>query len=139
MEDADLRRLVTELREQGSSLNEILDTLHNEHDVRLTFLDLRMLVAEIEDSKPVEKAPRKEEPEEEEAAPEGTHVEVDAVMQPGAQLSGRASLASGAKIQWAIDAHGRLNLGLEKGSPQPTEQDMTEFQQALTQKLRGGA
>ena len=140
MEDAELRDLIKKLREEDTSLSQILDVLHKEHNVKLTFLDLRMLVAEIEKSPPVEKAPSKpeEKAEEPEAAPGGTHVEVDQVMQPGAQLSGSASLPSGAKVTWHINDMGQLKLGLAPGSAQPTQDDIKAFQQALAQKLQGG-
>ena len=144
MEDTEIRSLVTQLREEGSSLNEILDVLHKEHDVRMTFLELRMLVAEIEKSKPVEPAERKrraKEDDEEETAGSslGTQVEVDQIVQPGMQLSGSAKMRSGAKIKWFVDAYSRLSAAVDQGSAQPTQQDMVEFQQALAQKLQGGA
>jgi len=140
MEDAQIKEIIIKLRDEEMSLNEILDTLHNEHDVKLTFLELRMLVAEIEDSQPVEKEPPKpEEPEEEEeAAPGEAVVEVDQIVQPGAQLSGNASMPSGAKVKWYVDAAGRLGMGLEPGSAQPTEEDIAAFQQALSAKLQRG-
>ena len=143
MEDAELRTLVEALREEDKSLNEILDVLHKEHKVRITFLELRMLVAEIEKSEPVKK-PRKKEKERDEtladepAADLGTQVTIDQIMQPGAQLSGSANLQSGAKIKWSVDAMRRLNVSLEPGSSQPTEQDIRQFQQALGQKLQRG-
>jgi len=143
MEDAELRTLVEALRDEDKSLNEILDVLHKEHKVRITFLELRMLVAEIEKSEPVKK-PTKEEKEgdetldDEPTADLGTQVTIDQIMQPGTQLSGSANLQSGAKIKWSIDAMRRLNVSLEPGSPQPTEQDVKQFQQALAQKLQRG-
>ena len=144
MEDAELKKLIAQLRKEDHSLNEILDMLHKEHDVKLTFLDLRMLVAEIEKSKPVKKAPpKKEKPKKEEpgeqALPGGTRVDIDQIVQPGAQISGSAALPSGSKIRWAVDASGRLNMGLEPGSAQPTQQDMQAFQQTLARKWQGGA
>lgn len=140
MEDAELKKTVDELRKQGKSLNEILDVLHKEHNVRITFLELRMLVAEIEKSEPVKKPDKKldETPDEEPTADLGTEVAIDQIMQPGAQLSGSAKLQSGARIKWFVDAMRRLNVSLEPGSSQPTEQDTRQFQQALAQKLQRG-
>jgi len=143
MEDAELKDLVKKMRDDGMSLNEILDALHKEHEVKLTFLDLRMLVAEIEKSQPVEKAPpKKEKPKEEgeePATPGGASIEIDQIMQPGAQISGSASLPSGAKVKWFVDEMGRLGMNLAPGSEQPTESDIQAFRQALAQKLQGGA
>ena len=144
MEDAELRNLVTQLRKEDKSLNEILDVLHKEHDVRITFLDLRMLVAEIEKSKPVKtekrlKEKRKREKTEEGPAAAGTRVEVDQIVQPGTQLSGTVEFQSGARAKWFVDAIGRLSLALEPSSAQPTQRDMVEFQQVLSRKLQGGA
>ncbi len=142
MEDTALRELVAQLRKEGKSLNEILDILHKEHEVKLTFLELRMLVAEIEKNKPVEKKPPKREPakKEEAASPAGggAVVEIDQIPRPGAQLSGRASLPSGARVQWFVDAMGRLGMSLEPGSAQPTQADIMAFQETLTRRLQGG-
>ena len=151
MEDAELRDLVKRLRGEDKSLNEILDILHKEHEVRITFLDLRVLVAEIEKSKPVETKKKKEpkgfwrrgkdkdKKDTKPTEPSGaTTVEVDQVMRPGAQLSGNATLKSGAKVNWFFDSTGRLGLELQQGSAQPTQQDLKDFQRVLASKLQPG-
>ena len=143
MEDTDTpdtKEIVRQLRKEGQSLNEILDTLHKEHDVRITFLELRMLVAEIEKSKPVEKkAPKKKPKKKEPADTLGPAVTVDQVVQPGAQISGTVKFESGASAKWFIDAIGRVSLALEPDSARPSEADMADFQRVLAAKLQGGA
>ena len=143
MEDTDTpdtKEIVSQLRKEGQSLNEILDTLHKEHDVRITFLELRMLVAEIEKSKPVEKkAPKKKPKKKEPADTLGPAVTVDQVVQPGAQISGTVKFESGASAKWFIDAIGRVSLALEPDSARPSEADMADFQRVLAAKLQGGA
>lgn len=147
MEDAELRDLVKGLREEGKSLNEILDILHKEHETKITFLDLRMLVAEIEKSKPVEKKKEpkgfwrkgkdKDKKDTKPTEPSGaTTVTIDQVMRPGAQLSGKATLKSGAKVNWFFDASARLGLELQEGSAQPNQEDIADFQRVLATKLQ---
>ena len=143
MEDTDTpdtKEIVRQLRKEGQSLNEILDTLHKEHDVRITFLELRMLVAEIEKSKPVEKkAPKKKPKKKEPADTLGPAVTVDQVVQPGAQISGTVKFESGASAKWFIDAIGRVSLALDPDSARPSQADMADFQRVLAAKLQGGA
>lgn len=140
-ETPDAQEIVRQLRKEGKSLNEILDTLHKEHEIRMTFLELRMLVAEIEKSKPVEKKPPKKKPKKKDEPAEtlGPAVTVDQVVQPGAQISGTVKFDSGASAKWFIDAIGRVSLALEPDSARPSEADMADFQRVLAAKLQGGA
>ena len=137
----DAKEIVRQLRKEDKSLNEILDVLHKEHEIRMTYLELRMLVAEIEKSKPVEKKPPKKKPKKKEEPAEtlGPTITVDQVVQPGAQLSGTVKFESGASAKWFIDAIGRVSLALDPDSARPSEADMADFQSALAAKLQGGA
>jgi len=135
MEEAEIKELVGRLLKEGKGLNEILNYLRDEEGVSLTYLDLRMIAAEVE-----EEAPPEEPAEEETPSPEpdvgGPQIEFDTVMQPGAELSGTAALGSGAKLRWLLGADGRLQMGLEPGSSQPTEPELVEFQQKLIETLQ---
>jgi len=140
MDEAEIRDLVGQLLRDGKSLNEILNYLKEEKGVSMTYLDLRLIAAEFEEATPEEPAEGK--PQDEEEGPEdkqtaaGATIEFDTVVQSDAQVSGRATLASGAKLQWLLDAFGRLQIGLESGSPQPSEAELLEFQQSLIDALR---
>ena len=137
MDDEEVRRLVGELMGEGHSLNEILNTLR-EKGSTLTYLELRMIASEFEEE-PDESEREPEEEEEEELGPQmpaGVSVAVDAVAKPGVQLSGTASLKSGAKVHWFIDSFGRVGLQPEPGSARPLQSDMADIQQALEVTLR---
>ena len=137
MDDEEVRKLVGELMGEGHSLNEILNILR-EKGSALTYLELRMIASEFEEE-PEEPEREPEEEEEEEPGPQmpsGVSVAVDAVAKPGVQLSGTASLKSGAKVQWFIDAYGRVGLQPEPGSARPLQSDMADLQQALEVTLR---
>lgn len=127
----------------------------------MTFLELRLLAAELEDvdwsqfdpqEKKVEEAPAQAAPAAGEAAADAaapaadadeaaapaaagnTVVELSRLSRPGAMAHGTVTFASGVTAEWLIDEMGRL--GLDKVSGQPTEQDIQEFQIEL-RKLFG--
>ena len=137
MNEEEIRELVGQLLGEGQSLNEILNILREKGET-MTYLELRMIASEFEEE---DKEPERErdEQEEEEPGPQmppGVSVTVDALAKPGVQLSGRASLRSGAKVQWFIDAFGRVGLQPEAGSQRPSQSDMRDLQQALQVTLR---
>ena len=125
----------------------------------MTFLELRLLAAELEDvdwsqfdpkEKKVEEAPAQTAPAADEtaaapaadgtentaapAAAGNTVVELSRLSRPGAMAHGTVTFASGVTAEWLIDEMGRL--GLDKVSGQPTEQDIQDFQVEL-RKLFG--
>ena len=128
---------------EGLSLAEVQRVLADEHGVSMTYLDLRLLAAELEvDWKkhdkekpaPTPEAAALQEPE----APEPkTKVTLSKLVRPGASMSGDVEFASGGKAEWYLDAYGRLGLNPAEGSPKPTEQDLREFQAELQRKLTG--
>lgn len=134
--------IATRLNE-GVTLSDIQKELVA-HGVNMTYLDLRMLAADLEvnwkklDPKPVPK------PAAEAALPVAaagnarTQVTVSRVVRPGAAMSGDVTFASGAKGEWWVDSYGRPGLSLAKGSSKPTEEDVQEFSVELQRKLGGG-
>ena len=134
---------------EGCSLSEVHKQLAEEYDISLTYLDLRLIAAELEvdwqkqDQKKQEEAKAEaakdlsQQPEEPAAPAGGTTVTVSKVVRPGASISGDVQFASGAKAEWFVDAMGRLGLNPEPGSSKPTEDDLREFQMELQRKLSG--
>ena len=156
MDDMIIKRFVAQKLQEGVKLSDIQTMLADELQCRMTFLELRLLAAELEDvdwSKFDPQEKKAEEPSAEaapaaavadptaepaaEAAPAAagsTVVELSRLSRPGAMAHGTVTFASGVTAEWLIDEMGRL--GLDKVSGQPTEQDIQEFQVEL-RKLFG--
>ena len=164
MDEMIIKRFVAQKLHDGVKLSDIQNMLAEELDCKMTFLDLRLMAAELEDvdwSKfdPAEKkaedaaeaAPAAEAAEAAEAAAENaagntaegaepapaagkTTVELSRLTRPGAMAHGTVQFGSGASAEWLIDEMGRL--GLDKVSGEPTENDIAEFQTEL-RKLFG--
>jgi hypothetical protein len=154
MDDMTIKRFVAQKLQEGIKLSDIQNLLADELDCRMTFLDLRLLAAELEDvdwSKfdPAEKkaddaaeaapavgtaAENTAEGAEPAPAAGKTTVELSRLTRPGAMAHGTVQFGSGASAEWLIDEMGRL--GLDKVSGEPTENDIAEFQTEL-RKLFG--
>jgi hypothetical protein len=140
MESQDLKRVVYEMLQSGFQLTEIQKKLKEEHDTNITFLDLRILAAELENidwSKfDPQKEEKKDDDEEVEVEETGTLVEVNKVVRPGAIANGSVRFASGAKAEWLLTQFGEL--ALENKDGEPTEEDIKEFQIKLQDELSKG-
>lgn len=135
-------RFIAEKLNAGYSLAEVQKMLAEELGVNMTYLDLRLLAADLQvdwtkqdSSKTAAAAEVVVEPE---APASKTQVSVSRVVRPGAAMSGEVKFASGAEAEWFVDAYGRLGLSPKPGSSRPTEDDIREFQVELQKKLGGG-
>ena len=143
MDEMTVKRFVAQKLQEGIALPEIQKLLVSELDCRMTFLDLRLLAAELEDVDwkqfdPAE--PKKEEEKSGEGAGEtvpagagATKVEISRLARPGAYIHGTVQFASGASAEWLIDQMGQL--GLDKVNGEPTEEDFADFQKELKNLL----
>ena len=142
MDEMTVKRFVARKLHEGVALPEIQKLLVSELDCRMTFLDLRLLAAELEDVDwkqfdPEE--PKKEDEQSGEAAAEeapaagATKVEISRLARPGAYIHGTVQFASGASAEWLIDQMGQL--GLDKVNGEPTEADFADFQNELKKLL----
>lgn len=143
-----IKALVTAELQKGTSLNDIQKLLTEQLQVKMTFLELRLLVSELEEvlaqmaqqeAKEAEvEAEKKSEQdkktaEQPDAAAGATVVEVSKLARPGALASGKVKFASGAHAEWIFDQMGRL--GLDKVEGKPTEDDLKAFQAELQKVL----
>lgn len=148
--------LIAKLLHAKESLSNIQKILEREHDVRMTYMELRMIVSELQvDWKKVEEKPvpppepagdeadaemvdAELEPEADDLAdgPAGgkTTVSLSKLVRPGAIFSGDVHFKSGLKAEWWVDNAGRLGLN-PKGSGRPNEEDVREFQMELQRLL----
>ena len=150
MEKNEIKLFVGELLNEGLSLSDIQKKLQNEKEVKMTFLDLRILASELEEIdwskqkadieavKAEKKAEedKKKEAENNENNAGKTVVEVSRLKRPGAIANGTVVFGSGAKAEWALDQTGRL--GLDKQTGEPTQDDVQEFQTELQKLLSEG-
>jgi len=145
----EIKLLVSEHLNNGQSLSDIQKLLKNDHDITMTFLDLRLLAAELEEidwskqkadiqaDKEKKKAEEDKIKEKEQEATEvgKTVVKVDKVKRPGSMANGTVKFASGASAEWILDQTGRLALDNQSGEPTPD--DVQEFQVELQSILQG--
>jgi len=149
MKQDEIKLLVSEHLNNGQSLSDIQKLLKNDHNIKMTFLDLRLLAAELEEidwskqkadiqaDKEKKKAEEDKIKEKEQEATEvgKTVVKVDKVKRPGSMANGTVKFASGASAEWILDQTGRLALDNQCGEPTPD--DVQEFQVELQSILQG--
>ncbi|HEV7927762.1 MAG TPA: hypothetical protein VGR14_20600 [Verrucomicrobiae bacterium] len=129
---------------EGLKLADIQKRLENELGLRMTYLEVRLLVDDLKLKPKDPPPPAKAAPKPEDAllppppAP-GTgrvSVTVDQLARPGALVSGKVKFSDGKTAEWILDQAGRLGLvPTEKGYKPPTA-DVQEFQIALQQELQ---
>jgi len=156
MDEMKIKQFVAIKLHEGVKLTDIQTMLVDELGCKMTFLDLRLLAAELEDVDWSKFDPQEKKPEAAEEAPAAsavpgeetaaadmpatagedapaatgtTTVELSRLSRPGALAHGTVNFASGATAEWMVDEFGRL--GLDKVSGQPTESDLAEFQNEL--------
>src|SRR5665213_3907785 len=127
------RKKVADWIEEGLKLAEIQKRLESEFGMRVTYLDVRMLVDDLK-LKPKDpilppKPPAPATPAPEAGLPSGkVSISVDQLTKPGALVSGKTTFSDGKQAEWYLDQAGRLAvLPAEKGY-KPSPQDVQEFQ-----------
>jgi hypothetical protein len=140
----------------GMKLSEIQNRINSEFGVRMTYMDVRLLVDDLKltpkDIDPpksiapvaspaaappqnasaglkVEKAPVPE------GSVSGVSVSVDQLARPGAVVSGKVTFSDGKKADWYIDQTGRLGLAPQEAGYRPPAADVQQFQIALEAEL----
>lgn len=152
------KKTVAQWVKDGSSLSEVQKRLADTFGLRLTYIDVRLLVLDlgvnVKDPKAAPPAPKPVAPPadaldgevlpEDEAAFEppplpgggSVSVEIDRIMRPGALVSGTVVFSDGVKATWALDQMGRLALGAENKTYRPSAEDVQQFQQAIARELQ---
>ena len=139
----------------GMKLSDFQKRLESEFGLKVTYMEVRMLV---DDLKVLPKDPEPPKPPEPvaavaAAAPEGqpadaglvdpaapiggkgVQVTVDTVMRPGAMVSGRVVFSDGQGGAWYVDNYGRPGLVPDLKGYRPAAPDLQEFQVALEKEL----
>ena len=140
-DNQEIKKFIAAELAAGRTLSEIQSEVNTKFSCKMTFMELRILAAELEnvDWAAMDPAPPKESDQKTaadtpdaapaSAAPGKTTVEVSKVLRPGAVAGGSVRFGSGASAEWYVDQFGRL--GLDKVSGEPTETDLQEFQKEL--------
>ncbi|MCX7867681.1 hypothetical protein [Limisphaera sp. VF-2] len=136
------RKQVAQWLNQGAKLSEVQDRLAKEFGIRLTYMEVRLLVddlkLQVKDPEPetTEAAkPAGRETEKAGAGPRRVRISVDELTRPGAVISGKVTFSDGQTADWYLDQMGRLGLATEKPGYRPSAEDIEEFQRQLDQEL----
>ena len=141
----------------GLKLSDIQQRLGEEDDVRLTYMEVRLLVDDLKltpkdapppapppdlsssgESSMPQKAEAESIGEPTEVLPAGggrVRVKVDDITRPGAIVSGSATFSDGKKAGWYLDQMGRLGMVPDEQGYRPPQSDIAEFQTALDKEL----
>lgn len=133
----------------GQKLSEIQQRLAEEFDLRLTYMEARMLVDDLQltpidptpPPAPVEAAPVAPAPELPAAglppgAASNIQMQVDQIARPGSVVSGSVTFSDGGSAAWYLGQDGRLGMVPATESYRPPEADIPEFQLMLDRELQ---
>ena len=152
--DESQRAKVVEWIRQGLKLSEIQNRLASDLGLRLTYMDVRLLVDDLklmpkdaEPAKPPQTvgvaagasgrgAPAQSGKASAAPATGGkVSLSVDEITRPGAVASGKVTFRDGKKADWYVDQLGRLGLAPAQQGYRPSAADVQEFQMALETEL----
>lgn len=157
MELTDLQKTsVRNWAAEGASLSEIQTRLTEEFDLRLSFMDVRLLMLDLEvelqdrQDSFTRKKPDDDDDDfaadsaddgdlaEESRSGSGVKVELSRLAEPGLALNGFVTFSDGVKAKWGLTAHGELTLAPENPSYRPSAADVKSFQVELQRLIGGG-
>ncbi len=135
-------RSIRDWAEEGLDLNAIQKRLHEDLGIKLTFMDTRFLLQDLDiQIRQPEPEPQAEQPAELSGATAPpasllgkTQVTVDEITPPHALMAGKILFRSGAQGVWDIDRTGRINWDATLG--EPTADDLREFETELQSVIR---
>lgn len=132
--------------EEGLKLAEIQKRLETDFGLRVTYLDVRLLVDDLKlkpkDPIPPPKvlSPTLAQPGDEAPAPPSVpskvSVTVDQLTRPGSLVSGKVKFSDGKPAEWFLDQTGRLGVVPTDKGYKPAPADLQEFQRLLNDELQ---
>jgi len=146
------RQRVTAWILQGAKLSEIQTRLAEEFGLRLTYMEVRLLVDDLkltpkdpEPPKNAESPPPAESkpgdakgvssPAKPSSATGKVSVSVDQLTRPGAVASGKVTFSDGQTADWYLDQMGRLGVVPKQQGYKPSAADVQQFQMALEKEI----
>lgn len=148
---AEQKEVVAGWVRDGKPLAEIQSGLEADFQLKLTYMDVRFLVDDLNIEMPAEPdpEPEPEKPAESTTAPAGEAdviegefsgggltLEVDKVTRPGAVVSGNVTFSDGVTANWSIDQMGRLGLDPSQPDYRPSQEDIQAFQTELQSAMQ---
>jgi hypothetical protein len=148
--DENQRQRVTAWILQGAKLSEIQNRLMSEFGLKLTYMEVRLLVDDLkltpkdpEPPKTPEPPPDIAKPADAKPAPDAAHppgvgsvsVIVDQIARPDAVVSGKVTFSDGQTADWYLDQMGRLGLIPKEKGYKPSAADVKQFQMALEREV----
>ena len=132
---------------EGLKLSEIQKRLESELGMRMTYLEVRLLVDELKlvpkdpipAPTPKAASPEALEPEvvpEELPATGGVSVSVDQLTRAGAMVSGKVTFSDGKTASWFLDESGRLGISATEKGYKPSAADVQAFQVEIQKELQ---
>ncbi len=150
--DENQRQRVTAWILQGAKLSEIQSRLAEELGLRLTYMEVRLLVDDLKLTPKDPEPPKNAEPPPA-AAPKATapeeatptaepppaagkvSVSVDQLTRPGAIVSGKVTFSDGQTADWYLDQTGQLGVVPKQQGYKPSAPDVQQFQMALEKEI----
>jgi hypothetical protein len=143
------RHKVAEWIESGLSLSEIQDRMGTEWNIRMTYMEARMLVGDLQllpkdpivpaaekPADPLESADAPSSEPESDGGGTGTvSVTTDTLTRPGAMISGKVTFSDGLTGAWLLDQFGRFNLLPPTPGYKPSDEDIQKIQPLLDREL----
>jgi len=153
--DETQRQKVAEWIADGLKLSEIQSRLASELGVRLTYMEVRLLVDDLKltpkDVDPPRPPPQlgapapspstkpdaanATQPPPEPTAAGGVSMSVDQIARPGALVSGKVTFSDRQQADWYLDQMGRLGIVPKQQGYKPPQADVQEFQLTLQDEL----
>jgi hypothetical protein len=159
--DESQRKKVAEWIKQGLKLAEIQNRLVTELGVKMTYMEVRLLVDDLKlvpkdveapkasgvlagGSAPNSGGAHRAAPDPKTGATKtepaagaggGVSVTVDQLARPGAVVSGKVTFSDGNRAEWYLDQAGRLGLVAQQPGYRPPAADVQKFQAALETEL----
>ncbi len=138
--------------QEGAELGEIHQRINDEFGIQMTYLEARLMVADLQVSLDKE-TEEEEDVDSESIAPSalesdllgenppiggtgGVQVSVDRIAQPHAMISGRVTFSDGKGGAWYLDQMGRLGIDSDEEGYRPPEEDLASFQSQLQETLK---
>ena len=124
----------------GMSLAEIQKNLDSEFDLRMTYMDVRFLVddlnLDVRSAGPSFDEPSSANLDTEPEAPGKVTVTLDKVTRPDALVNGQVTFSDGVTAQWHLDQMGRLSLNARDPDYRPSDEDLQAFQIELSEAVK---
>jgi hypothetical protein len=144
------RQRVTAWILEGAKLSEIQNRLLSEFGLKLTYMEVRLLVDDLKLTPKDPEPPKVVTPPAEAAKIDaeknvspaeplpttgGVSVSVDQLAKPGAIVSGKVTFSDGQAAEWYLDQTGRLGVVPKQTGYKPSAADIQQFQTTLQSEI----